>query len=53
MEKMRALPFWMYGDPADALDRKRAERRKLLQLRKHKARRIQVLVRQVLKGMKR
>jgi hypothetical protein len=47
---MAALPSYMYGDPADAIDKRRAEARKREQLRRNKARRIRALVKKAMKG---
>ena len=47
--KTLALPAWRYGNPIDVIDRLRDERRKMLRLRKHKSRRIQILVKQAMK----
>ena len=54
---MTALPKWLYGDPAEAVDdfrklRERAERQ-AEQLRINKGRRIRALVKQAMKGVRR
>lgn len=50
---MRILKQWEYGDPAEVVDRLRRERMRQVRDRLHKSRRIQVLVKRAMKGVKR
>lgn len=56
-EKMSALPSFLYGDPALCMDEVRrlraAAERKQDRERMNKSKRIQALVRQAMKGVKR
>ena len=53
MEGVRILKQWEYGDPAGVVDRLRQERMRQARDRLHKSRRIQALVKQAMKGVKR